>query len=314
MSEPRNIRDYVDRHLERLQANLAEALSSGQVEAVHQLRVASRRLEEPLELCRPWVKSRTLDRTTKTLKRSRSAFRRVRELDVLRLSLDAPGVEPIEPEGSELLVRELAADRARQLLKAGNKSVKLGLRGMEQAVHGMLQEFGRSGGCSPQWISARLHGLVVQRAERVLRVDPAEGRADLHQTRLALKRLRYALELHGSLLGGKQSLIKRFKGMQDRLGDWNDALQAARYLSGLARRRQVVINEPGAAEALLSHAGRRAGQSRKIAEVFRNEWPAFRAIIERLAAGGFEASDDTDGGRRRGASEQEVSHGHEQRH
>ncbi|MBI4581308.1 MAG: CHAD domain-containing protein [Planctomycetes bacterium] len=286
MSKGSTIQGYVERQLKRLRANLAEALSTGDVEAVHQLRVTSRRLEEPLEVCRPLAGGKEPARAARRLKRARRAFRLVRELDVLVGSLTGPpGSRPTAEQ--ERMAAELAGARAAQFRRAQKKAAAFRLEMLERWFERILARCASVAGSEVAWGPARLRELVSDRAAKVLDDDPAgAGQADLHRTRLGLKRLRYALELRNAVSGDDcADLMRQFKAGQDRLGDWNDQLQAARHLTRIARRRQILVQQPDFAAAALTHAAGRLRRSQELAETFRAEWAGFNRVVRELAAG-----------------------------
>src|SRR5437867_1740435 len=99
---PSSLIDYVEKHLKRFSTNLEKAIESGDVEAVHDLRVASRRLTEPLKMLAPWMDKGRIKVTLRSLRKARRAFRKVRDLDVVQASvcngapLDSTDLAPLE--------------------------------------------------------------------------------------------------------------------------------------------------------------------------------------------------------------------------
>jgi len=81
-----NLVRYQHEQLVRFGANLGKALSTEDVDAVHDLRVASRRLHDALDVM-DLGSVEGGGAVQASLKRIRKGFRRVRDLDVLRISL-----------------------------------------------------------------------------------------------------------------------------------------------------------------------------------------------------------------------------------
>jgi CHAD domain-containing protein len=269
----------------KLQANLRRALASGDPEGVHQVRVTSRRLQEPLEACRKRVKGKTIDSLIKRLKGFRRAFARVRELDVLLSSLEQGPIAGLDPAGTAALRRELEAERDGRLAKAQKKCSRLDKEELEHRIRSVFAEFGSKTEVAAGRVSELLDQLVSRRAEQVLsEVERDTAGSDLHQIRLALKRLRYAVELQVAVQREKDArALEPSRQAQALLGDWNDQLHAASCLSGLARQRSMMAREPELAAALFGHAEARMRHAQKLADEFRAGWPEFQEMVRELA-------------------------------
>jgi len=283
MSTFADLRAYVNGQLERYHAHLADAFGGAPLEGVHQVRVATRRLEEPLELLRPWAKGKVLERLLRRLKRVRRSLADVRELDVLQISLDGAPLDALAPADGEELNRRMGLERAEHLGKARRKCDRGDCEDVERDIQAVLDHVETAvEDCDA--VAARLEELIRERAGRVLAEDHHHGAADLHRIRIRLKRLRYAVELQMALNSepGK-ARIKPFKQVQGLLGDWNDQLGAARYLSGLARARPTLVERPRLAAGLFAAAELRVRRSQEIADRFLAEWPEFSKIVRQLA-------------------------------
>jgi len=76
------LRRYAKKQAQQLCKSLAKAVAEGDVDAVHQVRVGCRRLEEPLQLCRSWVSDKKIDKAIQQLTRLRRKFRKIRDGEV----------------------------------------------------------------------------------------------------------------------------------------------------------------------------------------------------------------------------------------
>jgi len=229
------------RRVEALAGELEPALD-GEPKAVHQARVATRRLREILPVALDTTSGRGA-RLRRRLKRLTRALGPVRELDVAcGLLTDRsggrpePGVVALRAHLSErrlaaldVLHRACDAGRARRLLKR-----------LSARVEALAQD-GR-GAAPPRRERRRLARRVVDRACALAAAVDASGAMlivdRVHAVRIAAKRLRYALELAGELaLAKTQVFVARLKTTQDILGSLHDLdvlrIEAARVHASL---------------------------------------------------------------------------------
>lgn len=285
MSRTANIERYAGEQLTKLQYKLHDALETGDVEAVHQVRVTSRRLEEPLTLCRAWMKDKEIDRITKRLKRLRRAFTEIRELDVFQMSLADFNPEEFGPQGPGMLLEKLGSKRTAALRAAQKRCSRFEPQKLAIDVQAVLEEALQVAGDCEERIERRLREMMAERAGAVLDstgMDPASG--DLHLIRIGLKKLRYSVELQVEVEDDPdKSLIDQFKQIQDLLGDWNDHLQAAQRLARLARKRNALIERPEWSAALFGHAAQRVRRAQELASEFLKRWPDFKPVLAGLA-------------------------------
>jgi CHAD domain-containing protein len=243
--------DCLREHARKLQRCLVRAVSSGGIEPVHNLRVASRRLAEPLRLLRDEPGFRSTSGIRKELRRLRRAFQRVRDLDVMIERLTAPG-----PAGGTVIagvLRAMRTDRAREMKAAVRLSAKPGrraIKGLGRLVSALQRQ-----PPAEEDLRGRLRRLLERREaalQPALRRDRAGG-GDPHELRIAVKRLRYVLEPAAAAGLSGSTGLPRLRRMQETLGDWHDRFVLAEEL---ARRSESprVVRRPGAPAALLSAA------------------------------------------------------------
>lgn len=114
---------------------------------------------------------------------------------------------------------------------------------------------------------------VRELEEHLARVETVEDETEAHEARIAAKRARYLLEPLADEIPGAASLIKRFKAFQDLLGDLHDAhvletelAQAAEDAAAERARHLFEVSLDGVEdERRLRAAGRRAAESGVIA-------------------------------------------------
>ncbi|WP_271407835.1 CHAD domain-containing protein [Pseudomonas sp. Q1-7] len=180
-------------------------------EALHDLRVATRRLRSVLRPLRGMPAVDVLNQAAADLATLSSALR---DLEVLILELRSHGLDRLTPERERalrsgyaqlLLAPELA--RLFQVLDAWPHLMRVNER--EGLVAGTRKAIGKSLAKSRR------------RLEEALR-DPAHDR---HRLRLLIKRLRYGLEAYPDAVALDAKTRRLLVGAQSALGKWHDNLQ-----------------------------------------------------------------------------------------
>lgn len=202
-------------------------LATGDKDAIHDLRVATRRLQEALEFLSPALPARPVRRLGRRARRIRRELGTIRNLDVLvqlvaRFSrrLSAPQRRVVAPL-AERLAEEATVLRRRD--RAGRRRGTMALPGIGKRVRAVQSRI-----ILPADFSVR------ERARRVLHdrtrdvvdaLPPAEGgdAAALHALRIAVKRYRYTLEILDQT-GAKKArpAISAARALQTRLGELHD--------------------------------------------------------------------------------------------
>lgn len=237
---PEALRSTLAHQLRAFEQNLEGARRNLDSEFLHDLRVATRRSRALLGEVRRELADPAAERLRSELRRIASATNEARDLDVLLLDLagemtrapaeDRPGLHTVE-----LLLR---ADRLEQARLVRRLLGGPGTARLRKHWHACLAR--------PAPSDAPLVGAVVtkrvrRRVRRLIedarRAEPATNPADLHELRLAAKKVRYLLEAWGSLVvddvGG---VIRQLKTVQDRLGELNDLAVQDHRLRNLAHR------------------------------------------------------------------------------
>ncbi|MEO8503507.1 MAG: CHAD domain-containing protein [Acidobacteriota bacterium] len=258
-------------------------------EALHDFRVALRRLRSTLRAYRPVMADavpRKLQRRLANLADSTNAARDAEvQLDWLRRTeKDLPG--PAR-RGAAWLIAGLEAveesERERGRSRAAARFDKL-----DAALRKRLQSFRVEYdlGHSPprRTFGAWLGALLVEHAAE-LREDlgAISSLADVeasHRARIAAKRLRYLLEPLRACSEGAAPLVERLKSLQDELGDLHDAQVLVQTLADTlaeaaaerARQRVDLALQHGSTSSLARAAGRAATP------------PGFLLLVDRLQA------------------------------
>jgi CHAD domain-containing protein len=221
--------ELLKRHLDRLTRALP-GLEQGDVRALHRARVASRRLRELIPVLQ--LDHSTSKKLSRRLRKVTSRLGTVRELDVLMLGIDE--MHDAHPEQSSALARVGIAvssdrDQARRRLFA-----QLPVDDVRRLTHKLdrattelqLAEGSSSRSAARLWKWA-VEARVEQRATRLATAVHDAGALylpeRLHTVRIALKKLRYALELANDVSGARGGAdLRALKRGQDLLGRMHD--------------------------------------------------------------------------------------------
>ncbi len=200
---------------------------NGDVNAIHQARVATRRVRAALPIVTRGSKGRKL---TKVVSRLTRALGGVREHDVALLTLDELASDAsVSREGIDLLRTILREERERLFVDMALEIERVNLEKLQRkalaAAHHKVDAQG------PALSDAkRLRAVIKRSIRRALALQAAIDNAGgiylpdrLHQVRIAVKKLRYVLEVARDLSRSRASArIRTLKTVQDLLGHMHD--------------------------------------------------------------------------------------------
>jgi CHAD domain-containing protein len=236
------LKRLVTRRIQALYRHLPGAVS-GDVRDVHQARVASRRLRELLPVFAsglPGAKARSARRM---LRRVTRALGGVREIDVSLVSLADvrdPAVSRATAEAVQASLRhEREARRHEMLARLGRidtLKLKVRLERIAACVDGPERE--------PIWrsrLSRRLTTRASALEDAIAHAGPVYAAEPLHAVRIAVKKLRYTLELADeSGAGPARAMVRTLKAAQDTLGHIHDLVVLTSHTSAMG----AAGNEP----------------------------------------------------------------------
>jgi CHAD domain-containing protein len=217
----------IRQRLNALTRSLAGA-QQGDPHLLHQARVATRRLREALPLVASGSRGRKLERTVRRLTR---ALGPVRELDVALETLEALTAGGDAPRGAIAKLRQVVRqERLRlhvemcsrvarvDLDKLRRRAAAAASKGHAQTARGRMRDPKRA---------AEARVRAARRAVRLREtIDNAAGiylPDRLHEVRIAVKKLRYAMEVSRELSGSRgYARIRTLKESQDLLGRMHD--------------------------------------------------------------------------------------------
>ncbi len=240
----RKVRALALKQLDRFISYEPKVLRGDDADAIHDMRVASRRLQQILDLLYPKPQSREVRRLRRRIRRCRRALGDVRNCDVLLAHVQRVLARKrvARREAWTAIQHYLLARRAANFLRAMRKLSRINLAvfyvRMRQCLaeaaaadaplnspspHGEALDELHASRPFPEQIARALDAVWSAFADQVAlsRRDP---RAPvIHGVRIAAKRLRYLLEVvHEFDVAGSGEALAWLRQLQQHLGDWHD--------------------------------------------------------------------------------------------
>ena len=289
---------YADPTVRALRQHIPSALKHWDEDAIHDARVATRRLKAAMDLIAPAAPKKALRPLRKTLRRLRRTLGPLRDLDVMighlgEFSAEGKHAAAVAWVRDRLTARrEKERRRTRRREDARDWVERLGawddLRKdvvtLADDVSGLMLA-----SLAEQWaaFARQADGL----ANHLL--DDEENHAaaaqDPHALRIAGKQLRYTFEMlaaEGHKLPA--DVGRTFKRMQSELGAWHDFVVLSERAMAESLRRQLAHHDPDLQADVLSLARATLRQSkrhlRRSAQLWRRCGPALEAVVGRLTA------------------------------
>jgi CHAD domain-containing protein len=247
------------------------ALDWSDPEGVHSMRVASRRLRSALRDFMPYLRKRSLMPVVKKLRRIADALGEVRDQDVAIVALEE--IEKQVPaELSDALKQSIETRKQRREMAREDLTATLGTDGLEGLQSKFMSAVTEATGLSSARNGKRNSdrpGLTFREMSRAVileRLKEFEKLSDglfqpldvdgLHDMRIAVKRLRYALELFRQCWPRSFSAYaKRAARIQTALGDLHDCDMWTRSLGKqiVQARKKKDTDQVNALLWLLTH-------------------------------------------------------------
>ncbi len=241
--------EHAAARVRRQPAGRADGAWVADAEAVHDLRVATRRLIASLSLWRPVLKKPHRRAALHALRKIRRAFGPVRELEVhagqarARIGTSI-GAAPAVDKTLAGLVRALRRRHAHARTEA---LPTISARRVKDVLRDIARTFEVIG---PRWASPRRRARVAERlsgaqvgaldAFRAARAPnlSADDEA-FHRARIAIKKWRYVAEREGQAHGATKAPIERLRELQSALGHAHDAITFAEAIARFAARSKA---------------------------------------------------------------------------
>jgi CHAD domain-containing protein len=223
--------------------------SGGNVNAIHQARVATRRVRAALPIVTRGSRRRKLK---KSFTRVTRALGGVRELDVAVLTLDELVSDPSVPTEGLVQLRGILQEERQRLYSEMNAILQhVDLDRLQRKTLAAAERDAEHD--SEQSDLKRLKSVIKRAGKRALDLQAAIENAGniyladrLHQVRIAVKKLRYVLEIARELSRSRASArIRMLKNVQDLLGRMHDLevlITRIRALQGSERAPTLKIS------------------------------------------------------------------------
>lgn len=306
----------LQRHLAQMLRHEAGTRQGEDPEALHDMRVATRRMRATLEICQPYLSPNATRRINPNLRRLARRLGAVRDLDVFGeanarylATLDAAERAELQPlvdawwtrreQARGALLRWLDGPRYPKLTSALSAFV-------DDPKAGERDPFGDDGMVRPRRLRHVVPALVLARHAAVRAFEewlpgsvatPAAGQPEsmaapldrYHALRISTKRLRYALEVFAEILGPEvDGLLADLKALQEHLGALQDAVVACQMLRDLlvwgsfTPSATTLPDTPVVAPAVASYLAAQQHELARLVTTFSAVWP-------RVAGAGFRA-------------------------
>lgn len=271
--------------LRRMQLYEAGSRTGEDIESVHKMRVAVRRMRSLLRFLDGYYPDRTVASAETRLRQIARALGAIRDLDVLILDLQQfSATLPLESQQhANALISRLDRRRARRRKRLNafldSKRYRRGLRLLEKFAGIQGKRAGRPLlPHAPQELRHVLPSLLHQRLAIVSAYDavlPAADDKRLHALRVECKRLRYAIEFFAPVLGASAaSFLELITAMQDTLGRINDI---AVFVSRLQKEKL----SPEQASIVEAYSANRMDELISLRATFYEEWTRLNTRAQR---------------------------------
>ena len=270
-------------------------------EHVHQLRVATRRARAALDIFADCLPAKVHKRARRSLRDLRRAAGEARDWDVFLMSMAERQRKPPARQrpGLDFLTGYALSQRlaAQEHLRAAAEDQPFaGDRLLADTVAAVHRPHDDSLGHDLIDLARPVLGSLLKELETAAGRD-LHDYAQLHQVRIAGKRLRYAMEVFADCFepAFKDDLYPAVEQMQEILGNANDSHVATERLSALRDRARALLGDqvkrtlPGI-EAILRYHAERLPKEREHFEKWWAQWcetggeAAFVALLKKQAA------------------------------
>lgn len=226
-------------------------LSARDIEDVHDMRVALRKIRSSIIIFRDFLDPVWLDQTEEGMKRTLAVLGVLRDLDVILEKTDSYLQDRgIDASHLSVFYETVAKDRKEAHVEAvayltsdEYKTFKDELKEtFESGVYLGTPRISRKGDIGPVRICDVLPAVLYEKAADITAYHewmdgPMIYVEKLHRLRIAAKNFRYTLDFFKDCLGGAAGqLIKEFKELQDILGDFHDAVVAVEVIESYTNR------------------------------------------------------------------------------
>jgi CHAD domain-containing protein len=274
----KKVRKLALRQLDRFMSLEPKVLRGDDPDAIHDLRVASRRLQQILDLLYPAPRPAEIRKLRRKIQRCRRALGEVRNCDVQLQRVDRTlgSKRTARRESWEAVRHYLRQRRSESFQKAARKLGKVNLAVFyvqlkehltpNLVVSSVVRRDEHPIELGPEQFYERV-GEALERVWHGIETQVAQSHRDpsapvIHSVRIAAKRVRYLIEVIREFnVAGAAMTLARLRALQQLLGDWHD----------LEVLEQMMIEMLARPQFLRDHLEIAMGVERLILRIRRNK-------------------------------------------
>ena len=232
--------------LERVESDVRAA---NDVEAVHDMRVACRRINSAFRLFKAYLPNKRVKKLRGVMEQLRDTLGAARNLDVLSADLETYTANKPEAERAQLqwIRDEWTRERAQQQHALRDLLDSAAFQTWRERMEKFLD---KDDADSSARVADVLPALLWKQYGAVRAYETRLNQAtleELHALRIDIKRLRYTLEFFADAFGDKPTqLIEPLIALQDQLGLMQDAVVAGQALTDFIVTQARTAQEQGA--------------------------------------------------------------------
>jgi CHAD domain-containing protein len=293
ISRPKTLAEMIKSHLESLKAHHLAVMETGDVEAIHKMRVTTRRLQASLDLLLAKEDGSAKDKPShaiRKLKRLLRSTRRmlslVRNYDVFLMTIEKEIAGRSEAHRRQYdLLKDILNTRRERLMKqvrrhlrpfsADDIAIKFGFtlvapqteaNETSEEIEKTLDTKSDSRAAGGKILTIDENKIAERAADRleqrvgefqalVSQAHPTIHPEELHQVRIAAKRVRYLLEVVSEMgFGDASRALVWLRTLQDRIGDWHDLQSLEVEIVDIVSRRKFMLKHLSESSHMLQAA------------------------------------------------------------
>ena len=238
---------------------LPKVLAEDDREAVHDLRVWSRRLQQVVVTLFPSTRpaeARTIVRTLRRTRRSLGGWRDCHVVIALLARKIHAARKPAQRQAWEMALAIARAKLQREMRRARHKIANRKMFTLSQRVQGLIEHgpigSARSDPNPFRALETSVAAAYSEWREGLARAKSSADPFEIHAFRIQTKRLRYRIELLRDLgSAAAKSALSSLRTLQDELGRWHDGLAFARMTAEALADPDYLVAQPVTAAAIL---------------------------------------------------------------
>jgi len=217
-------RDSIERLAHEMRRNAQILIHKQDPDAIHDLRVASRRIRAAFTEFRAQFGPEAWNRCRVSVRRVTKRLGPPRELDVtLQLIRQNDALSDASPNAREFILQRLERERADCDADVRDVAHDVHSETFDESIDVLLAAYRPTPACTLLQAERHLDERMRKARKTYKTWQKSRRDEDLHQLRIAFKKFRYTIELYQPLYGkALKNVRKKLKDAQESLGEWND--------------------------------------------------------------------------------------------